>query len=43
VIFAGIDVRGRPGFPLKTKRFFRDKSVRSGGVSFVYTGFRPAL
>jgi hypothetical protein len=43
VIFADIDVRGRPGFPLKTKGVFRDRSVRSESVSFVDGGFQPAL
>jgi hypothetical protein len=40
VIFAGIDVRGRPESPLKTKGVFRDRFVKSRGISF---DFRPVL
>ena len=43
MIFAGIDVRGRPESPLKTKGVFRDRSVRFRDISFVDRGFRPAL
>jgi hypothetical protein len=42
-IFAGINVRGRPGFFLKMKEVFKDRFVRFGGISFVDKGFRPAL
>jgi hypothetical protein len=38
VIFADIDVRGRPESPLKTKRVFRDRFMKFKSVSF---GFRP--
>jgi hypothetical protein len=40
VIFAGIDVRGRPESPLKIKGVFRDRFMKSKGVSF---GFRLVL
>jgi hypothetical protein len=36
VIFAGIEVRGRPGSPLKIKGVSRDRSVRLGGADSVY-------
>ena len=41
VIFADIDIRGRPGSSLKTKGVFRDKSVRFKDISFA--DFRPGL
>ena len=43
VIFAGIDTRGRPGSPLKTKGVFRDRSVRLGGAGSGNRGFGPDL
>jgi hypothetical protein len=43
VIFAGIEVRGRPGSPLKINRIFRDRSVRFEGADFEDRGFRPDL
>jgi hypothetical protein len=43
VIFIGIDARGRLESPLKIKRVFRDRLVRSKDVSFVNKDFRPAL
>jgi hypothetical protein len=43
VIFANIDVRGRPGFLLKIKGVSRDISVRFGGVGSENRGFGPSL
>jgi hypothetical protein len=43
VIFVGIEIRGRPEFPLKIKGAFRDRSVRFEDTSSEYRGFRPAL
>jgi hypothetical protein len=34
VIFINIDVRGRPESPLKTKGVFRDRFMKSRGISF---------
>jgi hypothetical protein len=43
VIFAGIDVRGRPGSPLKTKGVSRDISVRFGDADSGNRCFGPGL
>ena len=43
MIFAGIDTRGRPGFPLKIKGVSRDISVRFEGTDSKNRGFGPAL
>jgi hypothetical protein len=43
VIFAGIEVRGRPESPLKIKGVFRDRSVKSEDAGSEYRGFWPAL
>jgi hypothetical protein len=43
MIFAGIEVRGRPGSPLKIKGVFRDRSVRFEGGDCRNRGFRPDL
>jgi hypothetical protein len=43
VIFANINVRGRPEFLLKTKKVSRDISVRFGGVNSENRGFGPGL
>jgi hypothetical protein len=43
VIFANIEVRGRPESPLKIKGVSRDKSVIFEDAGFEYRGFRPAL
>ena len=43
MIFAGIDTRGRPGFPLKIKGVFRDISVRFGDSDSGNCGFGPGL
>jgi hypothetical protein len=40
MIFAGIDIRGRSESLLKTKGVFRDRFIKSRGVSF---GFRLVL
>ena len=43
MIFAGIEVRGRPESLLKIKGVFRDRSVIFENTSSKYCGFRPAL
>ena len=43
MIFAEIEVRGRPGSPLKIKGVFRDRSVRLGGIGSGNRDFGPGL
>ena len=43
MIFAGIDTRGRLGFPLKIKGVFRDIFVRFGDNDFGNYDFEPGL
>jgi hypothetical protein len=43
VIFAGIDVRGRPESPLKIKGVFRDISIRLSDIDSGNYDFGPGL
>ena len=43
MIFASIEVRGRPGSPLKIKGVFRDRPVRFEGANSGNRGFGPGL
>ena len=43
MIFARIDTRGRPGFPLKIKGVSRDILVKFEDVNSENRGFGPAL
>jgi hypothetical protein len=43
VIFASIDILGRPGSPLKIKGVFRDISMRFEGADSGNRGFGPEL
>jgi hypothetical protein len=43
MIFAGIDIRGRPESPLKIKGVFRDRSVRLRDAGSGNRGFGPGL
>ena len=43
MIFVSIEVRGRPGSPLKIKGVFRDRSVRFEDTNSGNRGFGPDL
>jgi hypothetical protein len=43
VLSAGIDTRGRPGFPLKIKGVYRDIFMRFEGADSENRGFGPGL
>ena len=43
MIFADIEIRGRPGSSLKIKGVFRDRSIRFEGADSRNRGFGPDL